>query len=101
MFESLRAQALARERNYPELIELAQTYLAEKTDVTALQDLGNVLLSNGLNSQAAQLFKKAYELDPKHLSSLVGFANSVHPPRSCECADWQHAENHHCYAIQQ
>ena len=77
MFESLRAQVLARERNYPELIELAQTYLAEKTDVTALQDLGNVLLSNGLNSQAAQLFKKAYELDPKHLSSLVGFANSV------------------------
>ena len=77
MFESLRAQVLARDRNYSELIELSERFYAEKTDLASLQDLGNVLLSSGLNSQAAQLFRKAYELDPKNLASLVGFANSV------------------------
>jgi protein O-GlcNAc transferase len=77
MFESLRAQVLARDRNYPELIELSERFYAEKTDTASLQDLGNILLSSGLNSQAAQLFKKSYELDPKNLISLVGFANSV------------------------
>ena len=71
MFESLRAQVLARDRNYSELIELSERFYAEKTDLASLQDLGNVLLSSGLNSQAAQLFKKAYELDPKNLASLV------------------------------
>ncbi|MBM3349937.1 MAG: hypothetical protein FJY58_09635 [Betaproteobacteria bacterium] len=77
MFESLRAQNLARDRNYPELMRLSEHYYAEKTDCESLRDLANTLLGSGLNSQAAQLYKKAYELDPKNLASLIGFSNSL------------------------
>ena len=77
MFELLRAQVLARESNYPELIQLSQQFLSERADPRLLQDLGNILLGSGLNSLAAELYKKSYELDPKSLGALVGFANSV------------------------
>lgn len=77
LFESLKAQVLARERKYQELIALAERDLQENKSAQELQTLANVLLGVGLNTYSAFLFKRAYECDPKNLGPLIGYANSL------------------------
>jgi len=53
LFESLRAQVLARERDYQALIALAERDLHSTNSVKELETLAQVLLSARLNTYSA------------------------------------------------
>lgn len=77
MFELLRAQVLAKERDFPGLMALADQYLEQDQSAANRQGLANILLSVGLNTYAAGLFHKAYQQAPNDLAPLVGYANCL------------------------
>lgn len=77
MFELLHSQVLARDRNLSGLIELSRRYLAEERTPDELKSLAGTVLSAGLNTYAAELFKVAYEKNKTDLAPLLGYANSL------------------------
>lgn len=75
---------LAERPNSAEALEVFETRLMERIETVRygeldrLVELGDFVADNGLDHYAAQLFRRATELNPRHVNAWVGLARVTH-----------------------